>query len=232
MAAARRARPKESQQAEPDDKFIAATLEATAWAKRNTQKLVIGIAAVVVLGLVIAYYVGFRQSTETRAANSLEEIQQTLALGDPESAKGRLAQFLDQFGGTPSAGEARLTLAQLYLQTGDPEEAVQVLAPMARDLSAPINQQGAYLLAQAYEDEGRFDAAEDLYLRIANQADLEFQVRDALQAAARIRTRNGDFDGALNLLEELMAGLEPGDPLRPEIEMRIAELEALQAHTS
>jgi tetratricopeptide (TPR) repeat protein len=227
MVAKRRIKGEQSQATDPDDKFIATTMEVTAWARKNTQKLVIGATSLAIILVLVVYYVSFRGSMEVNAANELDQIQQTAALGNPEAAKGRLGQFLERYGNTPAAGEARMMLGQLHLETGVPSEAVVVLAPMARDLANPLNLQAAFLLAAAYEDQGRFEDAEDLYMRLANRADLEFQVRDALIGASRMRARLGNFEGALALMEEIRDGMDPADPARPEVDMRIAELQEL-----
>ena len=203
-------------------------MEAVAWARQNTQKLVIGVSAAVILIAGTIYYVGFRDTQDIRAANELDQIQQTLVLGDPASATGRLNQFIASYSGTSSEGEARLILGQLHLEEGQADQAVQVLAPMARDLGNPLGVQGAFLLGAAYENAGQAAEAEDLYLRIANNAELEFQVRDALESAARIRTTEGNFAGAEELLQEILDGMEVSDPGRANIEMRLAELRHLQ----
>lgn len=227
MSAKRRVRNPEQVPSDPDDKFIAGTLEFAAWARKNTQKLVIGIAAVAVIVASVVYYVSFRGNLAVQATNELDQIQQTLMLGDPEAAKGRLAQYIERYGTTPSADEARLTLGQLHLESGEADDAVTILAPMARDLNQPIGIQGAFLLAAAYEDQGRFDEAEGLYMRIANRSDLEFQIRDALTAAARLRVRQGNLSGAEDILEELLAGMEESDPMRGQIELQLSEVQHL-----
>ena len=228
MAAKRRVRAAQGPDTDPDDKFIATTIEVTAWARNNTQKLVIGGTGLAIILVLVVYYVGFRSTMEVQATNELDQIQQTIALGDVDAARGRIGQFLDRYGNTPSAGEARMMLGQLHLEVGDADLAVEVLAPMARDLTNPLNVQAAFLLAAAYEDQGRFEDGEDLYMRIANRADLDFQVRDALTGAARMRTLLGNYSGALNLMQEIHAGMESGDPDRAEVEMRIAELTELE----
>ncbi len=203
-------------------------MEAVAWARQNTQKLVVGIAAAVILVGGLVYYVGFREDQDVRAANELDQIQQTLVLGDPASAAGRLNQFIASYSGTSSEGEARLILGQLHLEEAEPDQAIQALAPLARDLGNPLGVQGAFLLGAAYEDAGQNDDAEDLYLRIANSAELEFQVRNALESAARIRTSQGNFAGAEELLQEILDGMEESDPARAGLEMRLSELQHLQ----
>ena len=61
-------------------------------------------------------------------------------------------------------------------------------------------------------------------MRIADRADLSFQVRNALQSAARIRADNGDAAGAIELYERVLSDMEENDIDRGVFEMRIEEL--------
>lgn len=209
---------------DPDDVFIAKTLELSNWARSNQQVLTVAVV-VLILGIAgLVYYRGFRETQAQMAGNQLEAIHQTIALQDREGAKTELATFLQRFGGSPYEGEARMLLGELYLQTGDPQQALAVLEPLAGSPRAPLELQAAALLGAAYEQERRWDEAEQTYLRIADRSELDFQVRDALAAAARIRASRGDASGAVALYERILEGLDENDVLRGEFEMRIAEL--------
>ena len=85
--------------------------------------------------------------------------------------------------------------------------------------------QSAFLLGAAYEDEGRFEEAERTYMAIANRADLNFQLRDALAHAARLRRRMGNLAGAAELYEEVLTILQDGAD-RSVFELRLAEVRA------
>ena len=208
----------------PDDVFVARTLEFSEWARQNTQVLVIfGIVLALLVGGVL-YYANYRQGLRQQAVLELERIQQTLGVGETETAKAELLTYVDRFGGTPYAGEARLLLGQLYLQSGQASEAVGVLQGPSEDLDDPIGVQAAMLMAKAYEEQGAWDEAEDLYLRVADQAELDFQVTGALADAARIRTRQGDREGAAELYRRILDGMEENAAERGLYEMRLQEV--------
>ncbi len=207
-----------------DDSFVVGVLEVTNWARANQQLMTVGG---VLLAILIAggfYYMNFRAQMNERAAESLETIYQSISINDTEGAKIDLATFLDQFGSTAYEGEARLVLGELYLESGDPQQALAVLEPIGQRPGSPVALQSATLLAQAYEQEGRWEEAEDTYLSIADRSDLDFQVRDALVAAARIRSAQGDGEGAIELYEEVLEDLEENAPNRGQFEMRIEEI--------
>ena len=207
-----------------DDSFVVGVLEVTNWARANQQLMTVGG---VLLAILIAggfYYMNFRAQMNERAAESLETIYQSISINDTEGAKIDLATFLDQFGSTAYEGEARLVLGELHLESGDPQQALAVLEPIGQRPGSPVALQSATLLAQAYEQEGRWEEAEDTYLSIADRSDLDFQVRDALVAAARIRSAQGDGEGAIELYEEVLEDLEENAPNRGQFEMRIEEI--------
>jgi predicted negative regulator of RcsB-dependent stress response len=214
---------------EPDDVFVARVLHLGKWAEKN-QQIVTVIAVVVAIGLAgLVYYRSYQRSIGQQAAQQLEQIYQTVAMADVEGAQTELATFLERFGGTPYADEARLLLGDLYLREGSPQQAQAVLRPMGESPGEPLEFQAATLLAAAYEQDGQGTEAERIYLRIADRSDLEFQVRDALEAAARLRTERGDTAGALDLYERALEGLAEDSPDRGLYQMRIEELRSASA---
>ena len=207
-----------------DDIFIAKVLEAGTWAKSNQQLLTIAAVLLVVAVASVLYYRNYRRGLVEQAGAQMEQIHQSVALNDNEGAKSQLKVFLDRFGGTPYEGEARMLLGQLYLEGGDPQQAQAVLEPFGASPSSPLQLQAAELLARSYEQENRWQDAENLYLRIADRSDLDFQVRGALADAARIRASHGDDKGAAELYQRILDGMDKNSPERGMYEMRLAEL--------
>ena len=209
---------------EPDDVFIAKVLHLGKWAESNQQALTVAgvVLAIGIAGLL--YYGNYRRTLQQQAAQQLEFVHQAISISDTEGAKVDLITFLERFGGTAYEGEARLLLGELYLESGDPQQALAVLDQLGSRPSTPIEFQGAALLGAAFEQEERWDDAQDVYLSIADRSDLDFQVRDALTAAARIRGDQGDGGGAIELYERVLADLDENSPDRGLYEMRIEEL--------
>lgn len=209
---------------EPDDILIARIFGLGKWSQANQQLLtVLGVVAIIVVAGLM-YYSSYRAQLHDQAAQQLEVIHGSIRIRDTEGAKIDLATFLDRFGTTSYEGEARLMLGELYLESGDPQQALAVLGPLGSSPRSPIEFQGAALLGAAYEQEGRWDDAEATYLTIANRSELGFQVRDALTAAARIRGDQGDGEGAIELYERMIDELEENSPDRGIYEMRIQEI--------
>lgn len=209
---------------DPDDVFVAKVLDVGNWAQTHQQVLTVAgvVAAIGVFGSI--YYMNYRANHNLEAVQQLEVVHQSVSLRDTEGAKDDLVTFLERYGDTPYEGEARLLLGQLYLEGGDYQQAQAVLDPLGSSPRSPIELQAAALLGVSYEQDGRWVDAEAVYLSIADRSDLDFQVRDALAAAARIRGTQGDADGAIELYERVLGGLEDNSPERGLYEMRIEEL--------
>ena len=211
---------------EPDDVFVANVLHVGKWAETHQQLLTVAVVLLAIFVAGLLYYRSYRSSLNQQAAQQLEVVYQTISIQDTEGAVGELTTFLDRFSGTAYEGEARLLLGELYLRDGRAEQAQAVLEPLGTSPRRPIELQGASLLAAAYEQVGRAEAAEDVYLSIADRSDLDFEVRNALAAAARIRGERGDAAGAIQLYERALEGLPEESPDRGLYEMRIAEIRA------
>ncbi len=212
---------------EAEDIFVEKVMESSRWAKANSQLLILAGVAIAVLVAGVFYYQSWQAGQTERAVAELEQVQQAVAFGDREEAKTALYRYLEAFDGTPYALEARLTLGQALLEDSHPEEAMDVLAAAVREMdSQPVGIQAAFLMAAAYEEQGRMEEAERMYLRISNTAELPFQIREAISGAARIRTDQGNFSGAAELYEEVLDGMEAEDPERSLWALRLAEAEA------
>lgn len=218
-----------SETPDAEDAFVARIVEFSTWSSKNSQVLILFMVALVVVVVSIVYYVNYRQNVAVAAAQELETLHQIAAGGDVETARLRFAQYLERFGGTPYAGEARLALAQLHLQGGDAQQAIDVLDAASVRLSDPIGPQLALLRGRAHEDLGEFEAAERLYLQVAEEVELDFQRVQALQDAARLRTAMGNPGGAAELYEEILEGMSVDDPERGAIELRLGEARTLAA---
>lgn len=212
-----------SQNAEAEDAFVARVYQASTWAQENTQTLVL---LLLILAAVIAggvYYVDYRGQRTEQAVVQLEQIQQVANFGDQQQAKTQLADFIARFDGTLYANEARLILAELHLEDGEPELALTVLEDSDLTLVDPLGVQIAILEAKVLESTGDLEAAETLYLNVAEGAELGFQRIDALEDAARTRELQGDHAGAAELFQQIVDELEPGDQELSYYQMRLAE---------
>ncbi len=209
---------------EQDDAFVAGVLDFSEWAKTHRQFLTFIGVAVILLVAGGMYYRDFQRSLTIQAVNRLESIHQTISIGAFEDAKARLSTFLESFDGTDQAREAVILLGRLHLESGDAPVAISVLERADLGFRDPIGIQANSLLARAYETQGRWPEAEDTYLEVADRADFDFQIRAALDSAARARRRQQDHGGAAELYERILDTFDEDDPARGLYELRLAEV--------
>jgi predicted negative regulator of RcsB-dependent stress response len=211
---------------EPDDKFILAVERVTFWARENSRALVIGGVVLAVLVLAGVYYLDSQRRVEAEAATRLGEVHQTVMTGNVPLAIRDLQTYLGTFGGTRAAREARLILADLLLSQDRPQDAIQALGRLHRDLDDPVGLAAAQILAAAYEQLGDHDSAIETYRRVARDARFTFQRREALADAARVALDTNQNSLAAELYDRLLQTFEPGEPGRSYYEMWKAEADA------
>ena len=207
-----------------EDAFVAGVLELSQWAGKNRHVLTMGSVVLVLAVMGGIYYVNFQRTLTVQAVNRLEAIHQAISISAFEDAKAQLSVFIDRFEGTDQASEAIVLLGRLHLEGGDAAVAISVLERAELGFRDSIDLQGNSLLARAYEDQGRWPDAEGVYLRVADGAELDFQIRGALERAARARRRQQDLDGAAELYERILATFEDDDPAKGIYELRLAEV--------
>jgi predicted negative regulator of RcsB-dependent stress response len=216
-------RSRQDRPSDSDDAFVAGVLEFSNWAKANQKILVVFSVAVVAVVLLAVSYSNQRARQIEQAGLELERIHATLSVGDAEAAKGALSQYLEQFGGTPYAGEASLLLSRLYLESEQPELALRSLDRADLSLRDPLGAQAFTLRARAQEMAGDLGLAEETYLDVADGASMSFERTAARTQAARLREAQGNWAGAAALYDEILSDLEMTDPERGRYEMRLAE---------
>ncbi|MCI0432447.1 MAG: tetratricopeptide repeat protein [Gemmatimonadetes bacterium] len=209
-----------------DDAFVARVLETSVWAKQNTRRLFIAIFAVLVLVLGISYYRNYTTRLHDRAETELTQIRPTVLSGNAALAVRDLEAFVDRFGSTPAAREARLLLAQAYLETAQPRLAIAQVQDLAAEPSDPMGFAAGLLLGAAHEALAEPDQAAEAYLRLADGARFPFQRAAALDAAARIRFEQGNAAAAVQIYDRILSLIPGNDPDRPIYELRRAEAAA------
>lgn len=209
--------------ASDDDVFVEKVLETSVWARENRTPLTI-VAVVAILLIAAAwYYRSYRQRIEDTAAIEILQVRQTAQSGNPALTIRDAQAFLDRFGTIPASTEARLVLGQAYLESNQPQQAIDAVSSLAGDLDSPSGVSAALLVAASHEAATRYDEAEQVLLRIARDARYDYQKISALDNAARIRLEQGNRAGAAELFTRILDMLPANSQDRPIFEMRRAE---------
>ena len=209
-----------------DDVFVTGVLESSVWIKQHGRKLIIAGIVLAVAITAILYTRSSRASTEARATNELNNVRASVATGNLPVAIREAESFIARFGGTSSGDEARLLAAELHLRSNQATQAIEVLEPVAGDLDEPYGFNGAMLLAAAHEAANQPNEAEQVYLRIGQNARFDFQRNAGLENAARIREGKNDAAGAAELYQRILDSLEETDPQRGVYQLRLGEVQA------
>ncbi|MGH7483655.1 MAG: tetratricopeptide repeat protein, partial [Longimicrobiales bacterium] len=195
-------RPRQKQE-EPVDPVLGRILLFTEWARRNA-RIVIAVGVVLALVVLALLYYARRQSLlEQTAATQLASVRQTAASGNTALAIRDLETFLQRFGATSAGAEGAVLLAEFHLVSDQPSNAIEMLEDFETD-DPLLRGTAGLLLASAYEEAANLPRAEEAYLRAAETAEYEYQRREGLEDAARLRLQQGDAAGAAELYARLV----------------------------
>lgn len=210
------------QSTEPDDAFVARLLEFSEWAKRNA-RIVVGAAVVVVLVIVgFLYYTSRRQHLNILAEDQLAQVRESIASGNAPLAAKDLETFLKRFSGTNSAPEARILLAQVYLDQGESHKALSLLQSFsARDQLYDGTQ--LLLLGAAYEQAGDTTQAIQTYTGVGNNAAYDYQRREGLENAARLQMAAHHAQAAIAIYQKLVDMSKGNQQQQAVYQLRLAE---------
>ncbi len=219
-----------SPQGTADDAFTARILEFIAWSRQNTQAL-IGIVLVLVVAVVGGiYYLNQRSTVQVEATLELERIQTAAMLGESEATIADLREFITRYRRTPLAIEARLVLAEVYLDEERPADAVEVLSEVAPSFRDPLRLQATILLAAAHETAEDWAGAAEVYRELTRRAEFSFQRRQAAEGLARVLLVESDTAGAIDAYRSALEELDEDSPERGVLEMRLSELTGGEPH--
>lgn len=205
----------------PDDAMALRAAALSAWARRNA-RMIIGLSALAVLvvgGLVVWGYM--KSQREARAAEELMALRQNPAVATAAGSR-ELETFIQQYDGTTEADEARLMLAELRMNGGNPRAAVTELTRLAGSGSSLAAQAGM-MLGSAQAQAGDRPAAIRAYEQAAEKSNLRYQRFEALGQAALQHEVGGNYAGAAEIYRRLLADADPNSEQRTIVEMRMTE---------
>ncbi len=205
-----------------DDALAIRAAELSAWARRNARMImaIAAVALVVVGGLVVWKY----QQGQRRAAagERLLELSANPAAMVTAAGTRELEQFINQYGDTPEADEARLMLGQSLVEQGQGRRAIPHLQRVA-DGGGRLAAQASMMLGSAHSQLGDRAAAIRTYEQAAEKAQMKYQRFEALGQAAVQHEAGGNWKAAADIYRGLLADSEKGSQQATVIEMRLTE---------
>jgi predicted negative regulator of RcsB-dependent stress response len=222
------AREKRKEAVSTEDQIAVRLLQLASWASQNSRAVIVGAVVVVGIAAGIWYFISYQQSVMEQAAVELESLRTTAAIGSQEEAVVSLNTFIDRFGGTVYADEARLMVGRLQLNEGEWAAAISVLSPATEEsLDTPVGFGAGMLLAFAYEGAGEPGRAVELLGTVAAGARYGYQRHQALEEQARILVSTGEYDRAVAVYETLLE--DTAGTANDRIRSQLAEARALSA---
>lgn len=197
---------------------------AAAWLERNRKALAIGAAVVAAVALVTWFMSVASARKERFAQSALEQAWFLSDQGNLPQASTELQRIVTNFGGTSAALEARLSLNQNRLATGQAQLAVEDLRTFLRSNPPPRFRAGGYgLLGVALENIGQPAEAAAAYLEASQAAEMDHIKADALVSAARAFRAAGDTQQAVAALRTVTEVYRETAAF-PVAEVRLGEL--------
>ncbi|MFN8581886.1 MAG: tetratricopeptide repeat protein [Gemmatimonadaceae bacterium] len=198
---------------------------ALAWLQANSRQVSIGALVVAVVVASTLLWRSAEAKKEGSAGRALAEAQRSFSAGNLPLAQSDLLKVVQQYGGTVSADQARVLLAQVYFDQKKVDEGLKVLD--AVDGSGPFKATIHVVRAGGLEQAGKEAEAAAEFLKASDAAVSESDKSSYRADAARALGLAGKKDEALKIWQE-MANDET-NPLNAEAKLRVGELTATVA---
>ncbi len=194
------------------DGFVKWTERTLEYVQENYVKAAI-IAAIVVVVLVGGSYIrNSRIQANQKASALLYQGQSMLSIGSYESARARLQECVDRFGGGDYGDLARLGLAEAQIGLDENELAIQTLDEAMAAVNAEDTLYSSLLAVQATAQANleRYDEAAATYEQALTGELLPVQRYDLTLRQADALRQGGRTAAGLVLLENLQATIDEG----------------------
>jgi tetratricopeptide (TPR) repeat protein len=191
---------------------------------RGHRRAVSWIVGALVVGLVLFLWtLSSTRRSEAIAGRQLQGARYAFESQNLPLAASELARIVENYAGTNAAAEGRLLLAQVRLQQGQPQQAVELLRDFAPGAGAAYQAQAYGLLGAAYENLGRPRDGAQAYEAGAERARMDFLMAQLLVDAGRAWTAAGDTAKAIAAYRRVVEEL-PKEGAATEAKVRLGEL--------
>lgn len=199
-------------------------LERTrAWVGAH-RRIATWIVTAVVIGVVLLVWtLSSNRRSEGIASRQLQGARYAFESQNLPLAASELGRVVENYAGTNAAQEGRLLLAQVRLQQGQPQQAVEVLRDFAPRAGRAYGAQAYNLLGASYEHLGRPKDAAEAYQAGAEAARMDFLKAQLLSDAGRTWVAAGDTARAIAAYRRIVDQL-PKESVVTEAKVRLGEL--------
>jgi len=195
------------------DEAIALDVQLTkteAFIEKNLKKILIAIAAVIVVVVAIFAYNSYVNSKNEDAAKAIVAAQTAFAdqqydkalNGDGALSMG-LLRIIDEYGGTKTANLAKLYAAICYANTEKYDEAISMFEGYSQKDDEMISPASIAALGNCYIQKDQNAKGIELLLKAAKEADNVTLSPVFLFQAAKVYEADGQSDKAVELYKEI-----------------------------
>lgn len=202
------------------------TESITEWLHVNSRLAGIAVGVVAALALGGWLYTRAQAGKELRAEQTLRRAEQSVAAGNAPLAQTDLEKLASGYRGTAGASQGAMLLAQLHMEKGEYQKAIDVLQnneAARKDFAAPVQA----MIANAYSQLNKPADAAAHYRRAAESTRFEGERESLLADAARHLAAANDTAAARQIWEAIAKN--PRSELAPEARLRLGELSAQAA---
>ena len=207
------------------DALLETTAKGTKFIESHLNKVLIGVAAVVVVAVVIVMVVRGQRATELAASADLMTASQSASSGLLAQASQEYQAVIDTYPGTRSAGAATCYLGTILFQQQQYDPALENFEAYL-DRYGPHGTLGKVALegkASVLEQRRDFAAAAEIYKQLAAQSrDLDSTVARYLADAMRCYRSANDWEAVRETATEIVDN-HPDTPWAGDARTNLAE---------
>lgn len=206
------------------DRFVERTFDWAHWAETHRSQVIAGVVGFVVLVGAFFVYRGMARANEERAAQEYLEARQAYFAQNYPLAAADLRAFIDQFGDTSYADDARFFLADALYEAEDAAGAVTALTEFFdHHGSSPFAASGRRLMGAAYLRLGRYGEAIEAYEEALDQAEYDGERIQIHAELAEVYEAQDQIEPAAAQYQAILE-LEPDGESAREARRELAEL--------
>ena len=211
-----------------EDPLVTAAFRTTEVWEQHGSKILIGLGAVVVVGLLAFFMAQARDKAEQKASGDLMRASMAVSQGDYATAAPMLREIVDNAQGTDAARTAMLYLGDSFLAQKRASESVEWYQKYLGRAGGDRERLwiGNLALATAYEDQGKFAEAATSYAEAGRRSTTDSERARAKLAQARCYLRAGQTQKALETYQEVVLLPQAEQSLVNAARGRIGEIQA------
>ena len=202
------------------------TESITEWLHVNSKLVGIAIGVIAAVALGGWLYTRAQAGKELRAEQTLRRAEQSVAAGNAPLAQTDLEKLASGYRGTSGASQGAMLLAQLHMEKGEYQKAIDVLQNSQagqKEFEAPVEA----MIANAYSQLNKPAEAAAHYRKAADVTRFEGERDSFLADAARHLSAAHDTAAARQIWQDLANN--PKSEMAPEAHLRLGELIAAPA---